>query len=125
MLEAELRLEAPRELSIWVCRPEPYPPNASAPPPPRSPNPPLGCVEGRAPALPYDPEPPAPPRASPTRPPAGAVFPIELLTCPGCLLDFHAELPLAGKVLAPPPPRLIFPVLILVLRLMLMLALPP
>jgi hypothetical protein len=38
-----LRLDAPRELSIWVCRPEPepYPPKASPPePPPRLPLPP-------------------------------------------------------------------------------------
>jgi len=33
MLDAELRLEAPRALSIWVCRPE-APELANAPPPP-------------------------------------------------------------------------------------------
>jgi hypothetical protein len=51
-------------------------------------------------------------------------LPTELLTCPGCLLDFQAVLPPAGSVLAPPP-RLILPVLMFVFRLMLMLALPP
>ena len=53
-----------------------------------------------------------------------AVLPTELLTWPGCLLDFHAVPPPAGSWLAPPP-RLMLPVLMLVLRLMLMLASPP
>ena len=39
-------------------------------------------------------------------------------------MDFQAVPPPAGRVLAPPP-RLMLPVLMLVLRLMLMLALPP
>jgi hypothetical protein len=57
------------------------------------------------------------------------VLPTELLTWPGCLLDFQAVPPPAGRVLAPPPrlmlPVLMLPVLMLVLRLTLILALPP
>jgi hypothetical protein len=136
MLDAELRLDAPRELSIWVCRPE-APELAKAPPPPAGwvdgrapplpapapPSPPPGWVEARAPPPPIEPAPPAP--RSPGRE-ALLFLPTELLTWPGCLLDFQALLPLWP---APPPrltlPVLMLPVLMLVLRLTLMLLLPP
>jgi len=55
----------------------------------------------------------------------GAVLPTELLTCPGCLLDFQAVLPPAAVLPRLMLPVLILPVLIFVLRLMLMLASPP
>ena len=76
---------------------------------------PAPCVDARAPLpdpLPY----PAPL--------VDAVLPTLLLTWPADLLDFHCD------ELLPAPPRLtlpvlILPVLMLVLRLMLILLLPP
>ena len=84
---------------------------------------PEGCADGREPPPPAA---PAPPRASPARA-EGADLPTELLTWPGCLLDFQALPPPCAPALAPrlTLPVLMLPVLMFVLRLTLMVLLPP